>query len=352
MHCDMPTRKRCRALIGLGILLPSAPITSAFSASTSSVPPSISVATFPDAQTQALSGTWPDAKVGLRHPDCCVVSVSNLTPYLQILQNKFCGGDGPDDLDLRIRVRCDEYDKAYDDCEMICKAVMKPLPVGNVEDVRREYQREADWSREDSSDNMTTQALVELCRGVASLADGPLTNTVQDVHLRIVCASSYRARDPMFHTDKCPLRGYVTLTGPGTQYMNRTCSPVEYGLLRTFGGEALEGNDDLHDNLESAEELDFIVMKGDCYEAPLPTGVELGLSDQVTRKMWKRTSACVHRSPPVGGGSSGGENTAGRRRVIVSLDLADGDDDQEWYEVGQRRRWRSGMTQRKSRLVA
>ena len=349
MRCDMPTRKRCRALIGLGILLSSAPITSAFSASTSSAPPSISVATLPDQQTQALLGTWPNAKLDLRHPDCCVVSVSNLTPYLQILQNEFCGGNGPDDLDLRIRVHCETYDKAYDDCEMIRRAVMKPLPVGNVDDVREEYQRKADGGREDMPGNMTTQALVELCRGVASLADGPLTNT-ECVHLRIVCASSYRARDPMFHTDKCPLRGYVTLTGPGTQYMNRTCSPVEYGLLRAFGGEALEGNDDLHDSLESAEELEFIVMKGDCYEAPLPSNVELGLADRVMNKLWKRTSACVHRSPPLG--DSGGGDTAGRRRVIVSLDLADGDDDQEWYVVGQRRGWRSGMTQRKSRLVA
>ena len=349
MHCDMPKRKRCRALIGLGILLSSAPITSAFSASTSSAPPSISVATLPNAQQHALSGTCPSAKLDLRHPDCCVVTVSNLNPHLQALQEEFCGGDGPDDLDLRVRVRCDSCDQAYDDCEMIRRAVMKPLAVGNVDDVRREYQRDADESMEGVSENITTQVLVELCRGVASLADGPLT-TVHDVHLRIVCASSYRARDPMFHTDKCPLRGYVTLTGPGTQYMNRTCSPVEYGLLRTFGGEALEGNDDLHDSLESAEELEFIVMKGDCYEAPLPSNVELGLADRVMNKLWKRTSACVHRSPPLG--DSGGGDTAGRRRVIVSLDLADGDDDQEWYVVGQRRGWRSGMTQRKSRLVA
>ena len=32
--------------------------------------------------------------------------------------------------------------------------------------------------------------------------------------------------------------------------------------------------------------------------------------------------------------------------------LADGDDDREWYEKNQKREWRSGMTQRKSRLVA
>ena len=273
MHCDMSTRKRPHCLAGICLLAAYAPLTSPFSASTSSAPPSFSAATLGGQQAQALSGTWTDAKLNLRHPDCCVVSVSNLTPHLQTLQDEFCGDDGPDDLDLRVRVQCDTYDKAYDDCEMIRRAVMKPLAVGNVDDVRREYKYNIGRGEDDLSENMTTEALVELCRGVASLADGPLTNTVQDVHLRIVCASSYRARDPMFHTDKCPLRGYVTLTGPGTQYMNRTCSPVEYGLLRTFGGEALEGNDELHDNLKSAEELDFIVMKGDCYEAPLPTGV-------------------------------------------------------------------------------
>ena len=358
MYCDMPRRKRRRALAGFSILLSSAPISSAFSASTPS-PPSISAASLPDAQQQQqqqqqfkLSGTWPNAKLDLRHPDCCVVTVSNLTPHLQTLQKELCGDGGPDDLDLRLRVRCDSYDRAYDDCEMIRKAAMKPLAVGNVDDVRREYQHNTDGGEDDKSDNPTAQALAELCRGVASLADGPLTNTVQDVHLRIVCATSYRARDPMFHTDKCPLRGYVTLTGPGTQYMNRTCSPVEYGLLRTFGGEALGGNDNLQDELKNAEELEFIVMKGDCYEAPLPSDVELSPADRVMNKLWKRTSACVHRSPPVGDGSVGGKDTAGRRRVIVSLDLADGDDNQEWYVSGQRRGWRSGMTQRKSRLVA
>lgn len=296
-----------------------------------------------------LTGTWSDARLNLRHPDCCVVSVANLIPQMQILQDEFCGDDGPDDLDLRIRVRCDTYDHAHDDCEMIRRAVMKPLVVGNVDDVRKEYLGKTDKDTNVSSGNPATRALVELCRGVASLADGPLTDTVQDVHLRIVCASSYRARDPMFHTDKCPLRGYVTLTGPGTQYMERTCSPVEYGLLRTFGGEALEGNDNLHHDLKSADELEFIVMKGDYYEAPLPSNIELSPAGRFMNKLWKRTSACVHRSPPVG--DSGGGDAAGRRRVIVSLDLADGDDDQEWYVVGQRRGWRSGMTQRKSRLV-
>ena len=115
----------------------------------------------------------------------------------------------------------------------------------------------------------------------------------------------------------------------------------------------------LRNDLTSAGELEFIVMKGDCYDAPLPADVELSLADRLVRGAWRRSSACVHRSPPGGGvGSGSGDNikTAGQnrhqRRVIVSLDLADGDDDQEWYVSGRRRGWRSGMTQRKSRLVA
>jgi hypothetical protein len=43
---------------------------------------------------------------------------------------------------------------------------------------------------------------------------------------------------------------------------------------------------------------------------------------------------------------------SGGRRVIISLDLADGDDDREWYQADKKREWRSGMTQRKSHLVA
>jgi hypothetical protein len=60
-------------------------------------------------------------------------------------------------------------------------------------------------------------------------------------------------------------------------------------------------------------------------------------------KFWQRTFACVHRSPPA---------STACRRVIVSLDLADGDDDREWCVVNKRREWRNGLTQRKSRLVA
>jgi len=85
--------------------------------------------------------------------------------------------------------------------------------------------------------------------------------------------------------------------------------------------------------------LEFIVMKGDYYEAANEAKKhDLWLAGL----LWKRAHACVHRSPP----------GAGERRVIVSLDLADGDDDREWYDFNKKREWRSGMTQRKSRLVA
>ena len=75
---------------------------------------------------------------------------------------------------------------------------------------------------------------------------------------------------------------------------------------------------------------------------------------------WDRASTCVHRSPPANNnnnsnndddGMSGGKSRQ-RRRVILSFDLAAGEDDREWYQYGQKREWRSGMTQRKSKLVA
>ena len=148
----------------------------------------------------------------------------------------------------------------------------------------------------------------------------------------VVCASNYQAIDPMFHTDKCPLRGYVTLTGPGTQYMDETCHPWEYAALRTLGVDGLSGGKSRA--LKTAKELEFIDMKGDHYDA--------GTSKSMTSKLWSRSSACVHRSPP--GLKS--------KRMILSLDLADGVDDQEWFEKCRKREWRSGMTQRKSHLVS
>jgi hypothetical protein len=67
------------------------------------------------------------------------------------------------------------------------------------------------------------------------------------------------------------------------------------------------------------------------------------------KSIWIRNAACVHRSPPAAEVVAVG---GGKRRVILSLDLADGDDDREWYEYDKKRGWRSGMTQRKSHLVA
>jgi len=183
-----------------------------------------------------------------------------------------------------------------------------------------------------------TAALVEIARGVASLADGPLEGVCEDVLLRIVCATDYRAIDPMYHTDKAPLRGYVTLRGAGTEFMTRPCSPKEYVALRGLG----KGDPK---SVRQAEELEFIVMKGDHYECKSPAKMASAVTNYSwMKKVWTRMEACVHRSPPA--------VATGGRRVIISLDLADGDDDREWYQANTKREWRSGMTQRKSRLVA
>jgi len=255
-----------------------------------------------------LAGDWADAKAALRNPECCVVSVSGLGPHLRSLKERWDAG--PDNLDLRARVRV--RSSASDDCLRVSRAVLPSAP--------------------GDGDDPCVAALSELARGVASLADGPLEDVCEDVFVRIVCASDYRARDPMFHTDKAPLRGYVTLRGPGTDFMTRPSTPMEYLTLRGLGaGEPAK-------SIRRAGELEFIVMKGDHYEAPSPAATPW------LKGLWRRASACVHRSPPAAG--------TVRRRVIVSLDLADGDDDREWYQANMKRTWRSGMTQRKSNLVA
>mmetsp|Transcript_11291 Transcript_11291/g.27769 ORF Transcript_11291/g.27769 Transcript_11291/m.27769 type:complete len:351 (+) Transcript_11291:284-1336(+) len=295
-----------------------------------------------------LSGDWSKAKHSLRSPKCCVVAVSGLEHHLSTLQQYFCGDNAPSDLDLRMRVRCKDNtieNVAYEDCSKIYNSVMG-LPVLAKDAIKSEKPR-------GESDNLPTEsnkstdfgvthpcilALEELARGVASLADGPLEGTCTDVHMRVVCASNYRAIDPMFHTDKCPLRGYVTLTGPGTEYMDETCLPWEYAAIRSLGVDGLSAVGGKAQSLKMANELEFIVMKGDHYEASLPDGT----SSPLTERLWSRSSACLHRSPP--GASS--------QRVILSLDLADGVDNQEWYEISRKRGWRSGMTQRKSRLVS
>jgi hypothetical protein len=194
-------------------------------------------------------------------------------------------------------------------------------------------------------------ALQELAQGVCSLADGKLSSSVTDVHMRIVCASNYKAIDPPFHTDKCPLRGYFTLIGPGTEYMERTCQPWEYVALRTFGvygllGSSSEQQQQCNTSLKMAKELEFIVMKGDQYDAGLSSSSVMSN----TKLLWSRSEACVHRSPP--GNNNNNKAAMKNKRVILSLDLADGGDDQEWEERGRKRNWRVGMTQRKSHLVS
>jgi len=121
--------------------------------------------------------------------------------------------------------------------------------------------------------------------------------------------------------------------------MDCTCLPWEYLALRSLGVDGL-GLVNGKGSLKMAEELEFIVMKGDYYDASVPEDDSNNSSSN--KKLWSRAEACVHRSPP-------GNNA---KRVILSLDLADGGDDQEWEERGRKRNWRVGMTQRKSHLVS
>jgi hypothetical protein len=287
-----------------------------------------------------LAGDWAGAKAALRNPDCCVVSVPGLESHLRVLQKQLAD-QGPAELDLRARVRALlSSSSAHGDCLRVRRSV-----AGD-----HDNQNGNDNEHEDEDEDPCTAALVELAQGFASLADGPLAleGVCEDVFLRIVCASDYRARDPMYHTDKAPLRGYVTLRGVGTDYMTRPCSPLEYVTLRGLGkGVPVQ-------SVRRANELEFIVMKGDYYDYPHEyesspvassgTATSTAAADSWLARVWKRTAACVHRSPPAA--------ATGGRRVIVSLDLADGDDDREWYQANTKREWRNGLTQRKSRLVA
>jgi hypothetical protein len=156
---------------------------------------------------------------------------------------------GPAELDLRARVRAfSSSSSAHGDCLRVRRSVNKGDGVNeNGNDIHED-------------EDPCTAALVELAQGFASLADGPLEGVCEDVFVRIVCASDYRGRDPMYHTDKAPLRGYVTLRGVGTEFMTRPCSPLEYMTLRGLG----KGDPDK--SVRRAEELEFIVMKGDHYE--------------------------------------------------------------------------------------
>ena len=300
-----------------------------------------------------LNSCWTNAKISLRRNDVCVVTVSDsdsdsdsrqrkqqqegsqiptLQDHLQILQNEIAGNNnnngGPNDIDLRARISIDTMNH---DCLKVCNSLFDNDDNLNGNDNDRILRNDR-----------CIAALEELARGMISLADHDrdINNdnaVVNAVYVRIVCASKYNAIDPMYHTDKAPLRGYVTLRGVGTEYMTRTCtSPIEYLSLRTFGKllpslPSPLSSESSSSPLRCAQELEFIVMKGDYY---------------YKSSTIQRASACVHRSPP------GGTGTSSRRRVIVSFDLADGDDNREWYQVDKQRQWRSGMTQRKSHLVA
>lgn len=261
----------------------------------------------------------------LRDPNCCVVSIQGIERHLEVLQSQW--GDVPSDVDLRARIT---VGSATEDCLRVRRSVSR-LP---------EYDDDKEKEKETNVDPITL-ALRELACGMAVLTmatDKPaVARDDVAVLVRIVCASGYEARDPVFHTDKASVRGYVTLHGPGTDFMTRPVSPWEYLSLRGFGRLRLGGHEDK--DMRRADNLEFIIMKGDHYHFQNDSKLS-GLS---LLPGPDRTHACVHRSPPA---------TNGGRRVIVSFDLADGSDDREWYESGKKRPWRSGMTQRKSHLVA
>lgn len=147
----------------------------------------------------------------------------------------------------------------------------------------------------------------------------------------------------MYHTDKAPLRGYVTICGVGTELLTRPATPWEYLSLRTLG--RLPSLFVSTDSIRQVPMNEFIIMKGDYYYNDLASisNSYTNINQHHTNRFWwSRSFACVHRSPPGIGG----------RRVILSLDLDDGRDDREWCVQDYQREWRSGMTQRKSRLVA
>ena len=155
-------------------------------------------------------------------------------------------------------------------------------------------------------------ALESLASGFSSLADGPMGGRCVDVLICVVCASRYLARSPRFHTDKVPLRGYVTLRGHGTEFV---CA---------------DGGDTRH-----AEELEFIVMKGDHCSSSASSALPASL---IAAFGIGKQAACTHRSPVA--------DTNSPRRVILSFDLATGDDNREWRVVDTKREWRSGFTKK------
>ncbi|VEU40400.1 unnamed protein product [Pseudo-nitzschia multistriata] len=304
---------------------------------------------------------WVAGREALRHRECCVVSVcspedhggdedeASLSDGLRWLQHRLAD-HGPSDVDLRARIDTTTPETALEDCARVWDAVNVVVQDEDEDEDEDDYGSDGGGSAADG-DHRSVAALAELARGVSSLAERPSGQV--HVYARIVCASGYEARDPPFHTDKAPLRGYVTLRGVGTEFVDRPCNPLEYAGLRALGKLGGSGDGKGSPSLRCARELEFIVMKGDYYyeyarerlrdAAGGGAGTEAGALPRLPETgWWQREFACVHRSPP--GGS--------RRRVIVSFDLADGSDDREWHDSGQKRQWRSGMTQRKSRLVA
>ena len=277
-------------------------------------------------------GNWIQAKQDLQKKECCVVSIDNIQSHLEVLQSEITN-NGPSDVDLRARIRTSSSDSSIilEDCSKVLESVLG-----------------SDGSDDGDKTDLTSAALAlqELAMGVASMAEGSFFQNESggigtDVFCRIVCASNYRAREPPYHTDKAPFRGYATLRGVGTEYLNRPSSPLEYLQLRTFGEDGIDA-DAQTNAVCSAQELQFIVMKGDYYYDFCDEDLRGKEASSFMDKVWTRSRACLHRSP------SGN----GQRRVIVSFDLDDGNDDREWYQAGTKREWRNGLTQRKSRLVA
>lgn len=313
---------------------------------------------------------WDRSKELFRKQNCCVVSIPGLDPHMKALEQLFVT-HGPGNIDLRSRVRIppnairnkwrngklskedDEYfhtclQNLYQDCFAIRQSVV-PLSAELIGTTTPTTHPTTSHKPYESND-ACTMALMELALGISSLAEGSLVNTCHHVYIRIVCASEYNAIDPPFHTDKAPLRGYVTLKGQGTEYVTKTCSPLEYVLLRMFGLGGLWGGLLISDkDVQRAKELEFIVMKGDHYEYEDPY---ISPWTWLMNRVWLRNKACIHRSPPGTLNTSSASVRGGKRRVIVSLDLEDGLDNREWYDVNKSREWRLGMTQRKSRLVA
>lgn len=228
---------------------------------------------------------WASAKEALRDPNCCVVSITGFEDHLQVLQDEWADGGGPADIDLRARVRV----PSIGDTTSSRIAAMTSITHDDCHDIRQSVSpltksEQHNNNEESTTTDPCTAALEELARGVASLATADCPEERCDgVFLRIVCASNYKARDPMFHTDKAPLRGYVTLRGVGTEFMKRPCSPLEYVALRSVGVLSNDSND-----LRQARELEFIVMKGDYYESPATT----------TTASWLKGAGQLWHGPP------------------------------------------------------